>query len=132
MSQGGEVHFGDTSTSNFLGITEGVVNSFGDYDYISLYYRGRLDLYGNASNTKRFTFDTSFYPAVNNSANLGTNTNRWANIYTYDLNLSNEGKEGGNEVDGTTGNWTIQEGDENLFVINNKTGKKFKMNLTEV
>ena len=38
----------------------------------------------------------------------------------------------GNDVDGTTGDWTIQEGDENLFLVNNNTGKKYKFNLTEV
>jgi hypothetical protein len=35
-------------------------------------------------------------------------------------------------VDGTTGDWTIQEGQENLYIINNKNGKKFKMDLTEI
>ena len=54
------------------------------------------------------------------------------NLWVNDLQLSNEGKEGGNEIDGTTGDWTIQEGEEDLFVINRKTGKKFKMNLTEI
>ena len=46
--------------------------------------------------------------------------------------MMNEGKEGGNDIDGTTGNWTIQEGEENLYIVNNKNGKKFKINLTEI
>jgi hypothetical protein len=71
-------------------------------------------------------------PGGDNTQNLGATNKRWANIYSADLQLSNEGKEGGNEVDGSTGNWTVQEGDENLFVINRKTGKKFKIDLTEV
>ena len=49
-----------------------------------------------------------------------------------DINLSNEKSEKPNEVDGTRGSWTIQEGDENLFVINRNTGKKYKMLLGEV
>jgi len=63
---------------------------------------------------------------------LGTSSYRWGNVYTNDLHLSNEGKEGGNDVDGTTGDWTIQEGEENLYIINNKNGKKFKIELTEI
>ena len=66
------------------------------------------------------------------TGDLGTSTYRWGNVYTNDLHLSNEGKEGGNDVDGTTGDWTIQEGEENLYIINNKNGKKFKMDLTEI
>ena len=71
-------------------------------------------------------------PNANNTYNLGTSTYRWANLYTNDLHLSNEDKEGGNDIDGTTGNWTIQEGEENLYIINNKNGKKFKIDLTEI
>ena len=44
--------------------------------------------------------------------------------------MSNKGKQ--NEVDGTWGDYTIQEGYEDLFLINHRTGKKFKFNLTEV
>ena len=52
---------------------------------------------------------TNLLPSANNSYNLGSTGLRWANIYTNDLHLSNDGKEGGNEIDGTTGDWTIQE-----------------------
>lgn len=75
---------------------------------------------------------TNLLPSANNSYNLGSTSLRWANLYTNDLHLSNEGKEGGNEIDGTTGDWTIQEGEENLYIINHKNGKKFKIDLTEI
>jgi hypothetical protein len=75
---------------------------------------------------------TNLIPSANNSYNLGSSSLRWANLFTNDLHLSNEGKEGGNEIDGTTGDWTIQEGNENLYIINNKNGKKFKIDLTEI
>jgi len=75
---------------------------------------------------------TNLLPSANNSYNLGSASLRWANLYTNDLHLSNEGKEGGNEIDGTTGDWTIQEGQENLYIINHKNGKKFKIDLTEI
>ena len=52
-------------------------------------------------------------------------------IYTGDLNLNNESKTG-NDVDGTKGSWTIQEGSEDLFLINRKSGKKYKFKLEEI
>ncbi len=69
-------------------------------------------------------------PASNNNYSLGTTSLRWSNIFTNDLNLSNEG--GANDVDGTWGSYTIQEGAEDLFLINKRTKKKYKFNLTEV
>ena len=38
----------------------------------------------------------------------------------------------GNDVDGTKGSWVIQEGENDLFVINKKTGKQYKLALNEV
>jgi hypothetical protein len=69
-------------------------------------------------------------PSANNTYDLGTTSLRWRNIYTNDLNLSNEGSS--NDVDGTWGDWTIQEGESDLFLKNNRSGKKYKFNLTEV
>ena len=69
-------------------------------------------------------------PDTNNARDLGSSSLRFRNIYTNDLNLSNEGHS--NEVDGTWGNWTIQEGESDLFLKNNRSGKKYKFNLTEV
>ena len=73
-------------------------------------------------------------PGSNDARDLGTTGKRWRNIYVNDLQLSNEAKKdkGGNDVDGTWGDWTLQEGDENIFMLNNRTGKKYKINLTEV
>ena len=62
---------------------------------------------------------------------LGSSSNRFQNIYTGDLDLSNEAK-GGNDVDGTWGSYTIQEGESDLFLINKRSGKKFKFMLQEV
>ena len=78
----------------------------------------------------RFDGDGHFRPATNNTYDCGTSGNRWRNVYTNDLNLSNEG--GANDVDGTWGNFTIQEGEDDLFLINKRNGKKYKFNLTEV
>ena len=82
--------------------------------------------------TKRMTIDSSGHvlPATNDTYDLGSSSLRWRDIYTGDLNLSNEGKT--NDVDGTWGDYTIQEGESDLFLINNRSGKKYKFNLTEV
>ena len=69
-------------------------------------------------------------PATNNTYSLGTSSLRWSDIFTNDLNLSNEG--GANDVDGTWGSYTIQEGVEDLFLINKRNGKKFKFLLEEI
>ena len=84
----------------------------------------------NETEVARFDTNGHFIPSANNTRDLGTSSTRWRNIYTNDLNLSNEG--GANDVDGTCGSYTIQEGAEDLFLINKRSGKKYKFNLTEV
>ena len=101
-----------------------------------LYIKNKTSGYGlifGTSNTNRFQIgDTGHItPSADNSYDIGQSNLRIRNIYTGDLHLSNEGGDG-NTVDGTTGNWTIQEGAENLFIVNNKNGKKFKIALQEV
>jgi len=71
-------------------------------------------------------------PGLNDTYDLGASGNVWRNLYTGDLHLSNEAKDEGNEVDGTKGNWTIQEGSEDLYILNNKSGKKYKFKLEEI
>ena len=73
---------------------------------------------------------SNLIPSSNNSYDLGTSSNRWRNVYTNDLHLSNVGHT--NDVDGSWGDWTIQEGESDLFLKNNRSGKKYKFNLTEV
>ena len=71
-------------------------------------------------------------PGANDTYDLGSTSAVWRNVYTGDLHLSNEGKEEGNAVDGTKGNWTIQEGENDLYILNNKSGKKYKFKLEEM
>tara|TARA_A100001391_G_scaffold201748_1_gene189540 strand:+ start:51 stop:1004 length:954 start_codon:yes stop_codon:yes gene_type:complete len=70
-------------------------------------------------------------PASDDAQDLGSGSLQWRDIYTGDINLNNT-KTRDNEVDGTRGSWTIQEGDDNLFILNRLNGKKYKFNLTEV
>ena len=94
---------------------------------VELYYGGgkKFETYNDGCN-----FLGHVTPNSNNTYDLGTSTYRWRNLYTHDLNLSNEGSK--NDVDGTWGNYTIQEGESDLFLINKRSGKKYKFNLTEV
>ena len=71
-------------------------------------------------------------PATDDTHDLGNASFQWRNIYTGDLHLSNMTKTQGNAVDGTKGDWTIQEGSDELYLMNNNSGKKYKFNLTEV
>ena len=86
--------------------------------------------YSNNANRWHIDGNGHFLPDVSNSYDIGTTSNRVRNIYTNDLNLSNEG--GANDVDGTWGSYTIQEGEEDLFLINKRNGKKYKFALTEI
>jgi hypothetical protein len=71
-------------------------------------------------------------PGTTDTYDLGASGNVWRNIYTGDLHLSNRHKEKGNIVDGTKGNWTLQEGENDIFMINNISGEKFKINLSKI
>jgi hypothetical protein len=118
--------------------------SGGDYSFIRHNTSGNLeiiankpsggssiDFYANGGNLfMQLTNGGHLIPYVNNASDLGTTSKRWRNIYTNDLNLSNEG--GSNDVDGTWGSYTIQEGAEDLFLVNKRNGKKYKFALTEV
>jgi len=94
---------------------------------VELYHNNNLKLQTESSGV---SVQGNLTPQANNSYDLGSSSYRWANVYTNDLHLSNEGHT--NDVDGTWGNWTIQEGESDLFLKNNRSGKKYKFNLTEV
>ncbi len=85
---------------------------------------------GNNNTRWYIASDGHFHPSANNTFDIGTSTYRVRNIYTNDLNLSNKGSQ--NDVDGTWGDYTIQEGESDLFLINKRSGKKFKFMLQEV
>jgi hypothetical protein len=86
-------------------------------------------------NNSNYTIEhnaNGFAPAVDNQIDLGRYDKGWKNVYTNDLQLSNMNSEEGNEVDGTNGKWTIQEGEEELFIINRLSGKKYAFMLREI
>ncbi len=100
---------------------------------VELYYDNSKKFYTSSNGVDvsgRIQVDGHCFPYSNNAYDLGLSGNRWRNVYTQDLNLSNEGSS--NDVDGTWGSFTIQEGAEDLFLINKRNGKKYKFTLTEV
>ena len=155
-SSGGGIvtYFGDggqltniTSVGGAIGadFNDNVKLRFGTGNDFEIYFDGtsanlkaispvqNVNIWTEGTSKYQFT-DGSFRPLANNTYDLGTSSLRWRDIYTQDLQLSNEAKkdEGGNDVDGTWGDWTLQEGENDIFMINNRNGKKYKINLTEV
>lgn len=61
------------------------------------------------------------YPGATNTYDLGSTTLRWRNVYVNDLQLSNG-----------IGDYTIVEGEDDLFLYNNKRDKVYKFSLIEV
>jgi len=93
---------------------------------VTLYYDNAAKL---ATTATGINVTGDIIPAANASYDLGSTSFSFRNLYTNDLHLSNENLGQGNDVDGTTGNWTIQEGSDSLYIINNKNGKKYKFAL---
>jgi hypothetical protein len=70
---------------------------------------------------KGLNVEGNIIPDQTGLRNIGSSTNRWANIFTNDLHLSNG-----------IGDYTIVEGEDDLFLYNNKKGKVYKFALVEV
>ena len=97
---------------------------------------GAVELYHN--NTKKFETSSSgvsisgdVLPNANNSRDLGSSSLRWQNLFVNDMHFANS-VDNPNKVDGTWGDWTLQEGEDTIYMLNNRNGKQYKMNLTEV
>ena len=77
----------------------------------------------------RITKDGHLRPAADNAYDLGAYNYRWKDLYIADAHFSN--RDSMNEVDGTWGDWTLQEGESKIFMINNRTGKKYSLVMEE-
>ena len=80
-------------------------------------------IYTNGSATPKLVAESggTIRPGANGTQDLGSTSYRWSTIYTSDLSLNNG-----------IGDWTIVEGEDDLFLYNNKKGKVYKFALTEV
>ena len=129
---GKKIGLGTTPAGNLNGRNAAI--ALGDNDTgVAQNGDGQLELWANA--VEVVNIDSSqviFYGNVlpDGTRNLGSSTNPWQNLFINDLNMSNKGKQ--NDVDGTWGDYTIQEGHEDLYLLNHRTGKKFKFALIPV
>ena len=125
------VGLGLRSNGNYRGALIWRDGSSGNYLDLAT-FGGAYPIHFRTNGTQRLqiTGTGDVEPFTDNTYNFGSLTKRWANIYTADLNLSNEGK--ANDVDGTWGQYTIQEGQDDLYLINKRNGKKYKFLLQEV
>ena len=130
QSNGNDIDFADNDKAKFG--TNGDLEVYHDGSASYVKNTDNHSLIFMTNNGERWSIEGGghFKPQANDSYDIGNASYRVRNIYTNDLHLSNEGKS--NDVDGTWGSYTIQEGAEELFLINRRNGKKYRFNLTEV
>ena len=123
-----------TNTATGTTASDGVDIAVGSDSALNIIQKENAVTRFYTNGTSRFQISASGHvlPEATNTYDLGSTGAVWRNIYTSDLNMSNEGLDKGNDVDGTKGSWTFQEGEEDLFLLNRKNGKKYKFNLTEM
>ena len=125
-SANADIHMYTNGTHRFS--IESTDSSAG-YQYISTKQSNGALWFRTGVHTEALVLDSSqnakFYgnvlPSANNSKDLGSPSYRFANVYAGDLHLKNE-----------TGDWTVVEGEEELFLHNNLTGKKYAIMMREV
>ena len=113
-----------------------IQNAAGTENRLKTYENGSVELYYDNSkklntNSTGVGITGNVTPVTTNTYNLGSPSYRWDNLYVNDMHFSNH-PENPNSVDGTWGDWTLQEGENDIYMLNNRTGKKYKMALTEV
>ena len=121
------------TNGNWTGNTYGKIQQHGNSLYISGGSQSDFSFIFRYNNNDRIYIKSNgtIYPTSNNSADLGTSSRRWANLFVQDMHFSNN-ESNPNKVDGTWGDWTLQEGEDQIYMLNNRNGKKYKMNLTEI
>jgi len=136
-----EVRFQDTSGGEYIGLkANGTVASSTTFvlptadgtsgQALKTDGSGNLS-FGNVA-TDLTNVASNIVASVTDTYDLGTANVVWRNIYTGDLHLNNEHKTEGNSIDGTKGSWTLQEGKNDIYMINNISGEKFKIKMEKV
>jgi len=113
---GGEIKFFCDNTTQTLSMNDTDLSGS-----TTLHMVGPATLGSTLATSGSVTAGSHVVPATDNNLNLGSPAKRWANLYTGDLHLKND-----------RGDWTVVEEEDYLCVINNKTGKKFKMALIPI
>ena len=133
IDSSGFVGINETSPTNLLHVDGGTDQLKLSDGSGSFEFRAGNVLMIKDNGTERLRIDSSGHvlPGANNTYDLGSTAKGWRNVYMNDLNLSNMNGDT-NDVDGTQGSWTIQEGKDDLYIINRLNGKKFKIKMEEI
>lgn len=99
--------------------TNGLVTITADGSTVAVFDQALVTVTGN------------ILPDANGTRDLGASGTRWQNIYTSDVDLNNQAK-GGNTIDGSWGSYLIEEGENDLFLKNRRSGKTYRFMLQEV
>jgi hypothetical protein len=142
ITRNGDVGIGTTSpseklhitspSSNVVSLVETISNAFAQYQLkggaTNPWIIGTQDTYEsnglifrNVSDRMVITTGGNILPGANGTQDLGTSSLRWATVFTSDLSLSNG-----------IGDYTIVEGENDLFLYNNKQNKVYKFVIEEV
>lgn len=108
-------------------IDGGVYQSEAEIDHLCPEFH-RFGAWDSSASSYRYVRvqNNRIYPENDNIWDLGEEGHRWrrvraVEVVTGDLRLRNERAE-----------WTISEGEDGLYAINNNTGKKYKLKMEEV
>ena len=112
-------------TNNFIKANTGYIR-----------YQGSAHYLNNADNSDNYIRCESdqvslHYNGVEKCKTTSSGITVTGSVNTNDINMSNLNSTP-NEVDNTQGSWTLQEGANDLFLINRVNGKKYKFNLIEI
>jgi hypothetical protein len=110
-----------SATGNVSGSNLNVTGNIVDTGALSVITgsNGNIALSPNGTGVVIMTSNT--IPSANATFDLGSTTARWRTVFTSDLDLNNG-----------IGDWTIVEGEDDLFLYNNNKGRVYKFALIEV
>jgi hypothetical protein len=97
------------------------VGSVSSEDHSHYWYTSKNGSANWSTAKLRLDHDGHLTPGFNGTQNLGSSSLRWNTVFTSDLSLSNG-----------IGDYTIVEGENDLFLYNNKQNKVYKFMLQEV
>jgi hypothetical protein len=109
-TRNGYIWLGNQNTSSWAGA--GGLNIYTE--------NGHMDFWTTAVQRIRIQNDGHMVPFVSATYNLGSSSLRWNTVFTSDLSLSNG-----------IGDYTIVEGEEKLYLYNNKNNKVYSFVLQE-
>jgi hypothetical protein len=114
---------GNITTAGTLSVAQSITGASSLTMNGTAIFNADVDLGNAVTDTVTFTgrVDSSVLPIVDNVYDLGSVTNRWANIFTGDLHLIND-----------RGDYTLIEEEDMLTIRFNKTGKRYKFLLEAV